>query len=64
KIQLAEMIASIRRAVPDVPEDVLNKLPLEKLGVLSAFIRGMFDPDATDVEGAGPAGDAEGDAKK
>jgi len=64
KIQLAEMIASIRRAVPDVPEDVLNKLPLEKLGVLSAFIRGMFDPDATDVEGAAPAGEAEGDTKK
>jgi hypothetical protein len=59
KIQLAEMIASIKRAVPDVPEDTLNKLPLEKLGVLTAFIRGMFDPDAKDA-----AAGAEGGEKK
>jgi hypothetical protein len=58
KTQMAEMVASVRRAVPTVPEAELNKLPLEKLGILVAFIRGIFDPDKTDVEGAhGAAGE-------
>ena len=49
KAQMVEMIASVKRAVPGVPDEVLNKLSIEKLGVLVAFIRGMFDPDAADV---------------
>jgi hypothetical protein len=59
KVQIEEMIASIKRAV-EIPDAVLNKLPLEKLGVLVAFLRGLFDPDKKDVEGAaGTEGDAE-----
>jgi len=56
EVQLNETVASIKRDVPTIPEDVLRKLPLEKLGVLASFIRGMFDPDA-------PAA-VEGDQKK
>jgi hypothetical protein len=52
QVQLDETIASIIRAVPTVPVEELNKLPFEKLGVLGAFIRGLFDPDAKEVEGA------------
>jgi hypothetical protein len=48
-VQLDETIASIKRSA-DIPDEVLSKLPLEKLGVLAAFIRGMFDPDAADIE--------------
>lgn len=50
KAQMAEMVASVRRAVPTVPESELNKLPLEKMGVLVGFIRGIFDPEKADVE--------------
>lgn len=49
KAQMAEMVASVKRAVPTVPVDELNRLPLEKLGVLVAFIRGIFDPEKGDL---------------
>jgi hypothetical protein len=62
KLQMKEMVASVKRAVPGVPDAELNKLPLEKLGVLVAFIRGLFDPDAADV--AGSTGTGEGEQKK
>ena len=65
KKQIAEMVASIKRAVPDLPDAELNKLPLEKLGVLVAFLRGIFDPDQKDVAAAVAAeAGAEGDAEK
>lgn len=50
--QLDETIAAIKRAVPDVPEAELRKLTFEKLTVVGAFIRGMFDPDKSEVEAA------------
>ncbi|RQT26053.1 hypothetical protein [Burkholderia contaminans] len=67
--QLDETIAAIMRAVPDVPEAELRKLTFEKLSVVGAFIRGMFDPDQADVEAAVAAATAEsgegaGEAKK
>ncbi|KVH64511.1 MULTISPECIES: hypothetical protein [Burkholderia] len=67
--QLDETIVAIMRAVPDVPEAELRKLTFEKLSVVGAFIRGMFDPDQADVEAAVAAAAAEsgegaGDAKK
>ncbi|MGN8188658.1 hypothetical protein ACTJLD_21980 [Burkholderia sp. 22088] len=67
--QLDETIVAIMRAVPDVPEAELRKLTFEKLSVVGAFIRGMFDPDQADVEAAVAAAAAEngegaGEAKK
>ncbi|NTX17955.1 hypothetical protein [Burkholderia cepacia] len=67
--QLDETIVAIMRAVPEVPEAELRKLTFEKLSVVGAFIRGMFDPDQADVEAAVAAAAAEngegaGDAKK
>lgn len=59
QIQLDETVASILRACPTVPREVLTKLPLEKLGVLAQFIRGLFDPDEKVVDSTtGAAGDA------
>jgi hypothetical protein len=64
QIQLNETIASIQRAVPDVPEAELRKIPLEKLGTLASFIRGMFDPDAADITGIEPPAGEAGAEKK
>ena len=46
--QIEEGVALIRRFVPDVPEAVLRKLPLESLTTIINFVRGDLDDEGQD----------------
>ena len=43
--QIKETIEMLRRSIPTMPEGALEKLSIEKIGVVVQFVQGVLDPE-------------------